>query len=186
MNKKVIKPTPFGSVCIIWSVSKGSPRIIHVLLSRPELSAEKRAMMLFPDSRISSCAEIDAIAVSIKAYLEGENVEFPLDVVDLSICPAFHQLVLRAQHAIPRGKVSAYGLVAAHVGVPDGARAAGNALAGNPFPIIVPCHRTILANFRLGGFGSGIEMKRALLEMEGIVFDEAGRIVGRRLHYSQT
>ena len=46
MNKKVIKPTPFGSVCIIWSVSKGSPRIIHVLLSRPELSAEKRAMML--------------------------------------------------------------------------------------------------------------------------------------------
>lgn len=186
MNKKIIKPTPFGSVCVVWHISSSIPLIVSVLLSKPGLSAEDRAEMLFPDSRKSSCAEIDKIAVSIKAYLEGEAVEFSLDVADLSLCSKFNQQVLRAQHAIPRGSVSAYGLVASHAGVPDGARAAGNALAGNPFPIIVPCHRTILANFRLGGFGGGTEMKRALLEREGVIFDETGRVICRRLHYGKT
>jgi methylated-DNA-[protein]-cysteine S-methyltransferase len=56
-------------------------------------------------------------------------------------------------------------------------------MAANPFPLIVPCHRTILANFHLGGFGSGAEMKRALLTKEGIIFDEAGSVICKRLHY---
>ena len=180
MNKKIIKAKPFGTVCIIWHVSNNSPRIAHILLSRPELSSEKQAEIIFPDSRIFSCAEIDEIGVSIQAYLEGEDVKFSLNIVDLSLCPKFQQSVLRAQYAIPRGSVSTYGLIAAHVGAPDGARAVGNALAGNPFPIIVPCHRTVLSNLHLGGFQSGAEMKRALLEMEGIVFDEAGRVVPKR------
>ena len=169
MNKKIIKPTPFGSVCVVWHVSNNFPLIVSVLLSRPGSSAEDRALLLFPDSRKSSCAEIDKIEVSIKAYLAGEKVKFSLNLVDLSQCTKFQQLVLRAQHAIPRGLVSTYGLVAAHVGVPDGARAVGNALAGNPFPLIVHCHRTILSNLSLGGFQSGTEMKRALLEKEGII-----------------
>jgi methylated-DNA-[protein]-cysteine S-methyltransferase len=186
MNKKIIKPTPFGSVCVVWHVSNNSPLIVHVVLSRPGLSAEDQASALFPDSRKSSCAEIDKIEVSIKAYLAGEKVKFSLNLVDLSQCTKFQQLVLRAQHAIPRGLVSTYGLVAAHVGVPDGARAVGNVMAANPFPLIVPCHRTILSNFRLGGFQSGTEMKRALLEKEGIIFDEAGRVICPSFHYAST
>ena len=177
INKKIIKPTPFGSVCVVWHVSNNMPRIVHVLLSRPGLSAEDRASVLFPDSRASSCAEIDSIAVSIKAYLEGEDIKFPLNIIDLSLCSKFQQSVLRAEHAIPRGSVSTYGLIAAHVGAPGGARAMGNALAGNPFPLIVPCHRAILSNLHLGGFQSGAEMKRALLEKEGIIFDKAGRVI---------
>jgi len=183
MNKKIIKPTPFGTVCIIWFTSNKSPRISHILLSRPELSAEKRAAMLFSDSRISSCAEIDTIASSIKAYLEGENIKFPLNLVDLSQSSKFQQSVLRAQHAIPRGSVSTYGLIAAHVGAPGGARAVGNVLADNPFPLIVPCHRTVLSNLRLGGFQSGARMKRALLEKEGISFDQMGSVICSRFHF---
>jgi methylated-DNA-[protein]-cysteine S-methyltransferase len=182
-NKKIIKPTPFGTVCVIWSVINKNPRISHILLSRPELAAEDRADAIFPDSRKSSCAEIDAIAVSIKAYLEGENIKFSLNLVDLSQCSKFQQSVLRAQHAIPRGSVSTYGLVAAYVDALGGARAVGNALADNPFPLIVPCHRTIRSDFHLGGFQSGAEMKRALLEREGVIFDEMGRVVCKRLHY---
>ena len=106
MNKKIIKPTPFGSVCVVWHVSNNSPLIVHVVLSRPGLSAEDQASALFPDSRKSSCAEIDKIEVSIKAYLAGEKVKFSLNLVDLSQCTKFQQLVLRAQHAIPRGLVS--------------------------------------------------------------------------------
>lgn len=186
MNKKIIKHTPFGSVCIVWHLSNNLPRIVHVLLSRPGWSAVDRLVALFPDSGKASCAEIDATAVSIKACLEGENVKIPLDVVDLSLCSKFNRSVLCAQYAIPRGGVSTYGLVAAHIGVPGGARAVGNALARNPFPVIVPCHRTILSSLHIGGFQSGAEMKRALLEKEGMIFDEAGRVICGRLHYSKT
>ena len=186
MNKKIIKPTPFGSVCVVWHISNNLPLIVSVLLSRPGMSTEDQANVLFPDSRISSCTEIDKAAVSIKAYLEGEKVKFSLNVVDLSPCTKFQQSVLRAQYAIPRGSVSTYGLIAAHVGAPGGARAVGNVMASNPFPLIVPCHRTILSNLRLGGFQSGAGMKRTLLEREGVIFDKAGRVVCKRLHYSQT
>lgn len=182
-NKKIIKHTPFGSVCIVWSISGKLPRIIQILLSMPGLSAENRAAKLFPSARISSCVEIDKTAFSIQAYLEGEDVKFSLNLVDLYQLSEFQQLVLRAQHAIPRGSVSTYGLIAAHVGAPGGARAVGNVMALNPFPIIVPCHRTVLSNLRLGGFQSGVQMKRALLEKEGIVFDEQGRVICCQLHY---
>jgi methylated-DNA-[protein]-cysteine S-methyltransferase len=186
MNKKIIKTTPFGPICVIWSVLNESPLIAHILLSRPGLSAEDQASEFYPDSQISSCKEIDAIADSIKAYLEGEDVKFSLNLVDLSQCTKFQRSVLRAQHAIPRGLVSTYGLITAHVGTPGGGRAVGNALAGNPVPIIVPCHRTVLSNLSLGGFQSGAEMKKALLEKEGVIFDEAGRVICKRLHYDKT
>jgi methylated-DNA-[protein]-cysteine S-methyltransferase len=185
MNKRIITKTPFGTVCIVWSVLNKNPRIANILLSRSGLPAENQVLRLFPDSRKSSCAEIDKIAYSIKAYLEGGNVKFSLNLVDLSQCTKFEQSVLRAQHAIPRGSVSTYGIIAAHVGAPGGARAVGNVMAGNPFPLIVPCHRTIRSGFHLGGFGGGTAMKRALLEREGIIFDDAGRVICKRLHYAK-
>ncbi|MGB5218577.1 MAG: methylated-DNA--[protein]-cysteine S-methyltransferase [Smithella sp.] len=183
-NKKIIRHTPIGSVGIIWSEINKHPLIIHVLLSRPGLSAEKQADNIFAHARNSSCAEIDAIADSIRAYLEGANVKFSLDVLDLSPYTQFQKSVLRAQHAIPRGSVSTYGLIAAHVGASGGARAVGNVMACNPFPLIIPCHRTILSNLHLGGFQSGADIKRALLERDGIIFDEQGRVICKRLHYA--
>ncbi len=184
INKKIIGQTPLGPVCIIWSVSDKCPKIVNVLLSRSGLPAEKQAAKLFPESKISSCSEIDHAASAIKAYLEGEDIRFNLSLVDLSPFSEFQKSVLRAQYAIPRGRVSTYGLIAAHVGAPGGARAVGNVMAGNPFPIIIPCHRTVLSDLRLGGFQSGVKMKRALLEGEGIIFDSTGRVLCKRLHYA--
>jgi methylated-DNA-[protein]-cysteine S-methyltransferase len=185
MNKKIIKATPFGNVYVIWHVLNNLPRIVHVLLSKPGLSAEDQASELYPNSRTSSCAEIDTIAISIKAYLEGEDIKFSLNVVNLSQCSKFQQSVLRATYSIPRGSVSTYQLVAASLGIPKGARAVGNALANNPFPFIVPCHRVISSNRHIGGYGGGIEMKQALLEREGIGFDHAERVICKRLHYGK-
>ncbi len=65
----------------------------------------------------------------------------------------------------------------------NGARVVGNALARNPFPIIIPCHRAIKSNGALGGFQGGIKMKRALLELEGIEFSERGMVVTKRIYY---
>ncbi len=185
-NRKIIKPTPFGTVCIIWSVSNKIPRIVRVLLSKPGLTAEGQASELYPDSRISSCAEIDAVADSINAHLEGEDVLFNLDIVDFTLCSTFQQSVLRATYSIPRGSVSTYRLIAAYVGIPDGARAVGNVMACNPFPFIVPCHRVIRSDRHIGGYGGGIEMKRALLEKEGVNFNRTGMVICKRLHYGST
>ena len=84
---------------------------------------------------------------------------------------------------IPRGRVSTYKRIAAHLGSPTGARAVGNALAGNPFPIIIPCHRAVRSDMSLGGYQGGLSMKRRLLEMEGITFDDTGRIATKKLFY---
>ena len=184
MNLKLVEPTPFGPVAVMWSELDGSPKIFRILLTRPKLLAERIAMDLYPTARSSSCAEIDAVASRIKAFLAGEAIAFPLDIIALSSRPPFQQAVLRAEHAIPRGRVSAYGLIAAHLGKPMAGRAVGNALATNPFPIIVPCHRAVRSNGELGGFQGGPAMKRALLEQEGIPFDSEGRVAVPRFHYS--
>jgi methylated-DNA-[protein]-cysteine S-methyltransferase len=185
MNKTIILSTPFGPVAIVWSLFSGFPKIVRVLLSTPEVSAEVRVSRLYPDSEASSCAEIDAIAKEIGAFLGGGNIRFSLDVVDLNLCSPFQQSVLRAEHPIPRGSVSTYQLIATHLGKRNGARAVGNALANNPFPIIVPCHRAIRSDRSLGGFQGGLDMKRALLRTEGVIFDSSGRVLTRRFHYAR-
>jgi methylated-DNA-[protein]-cysteine S-methyltransferase len=181
---KIVEPTPFGPVAVIWSGLDGIPAVLRIFLSKPGTSAPDLASRVYPDSRPSSCAEIDAVSAKILAFLAGENVTFPLGLVALTICPPFQQAVLSAEHGIPRGSVSTYGLIARHLGRPLGARAVGNALAGNPFPLIVPCHRAVRSGGGLGGFQGGPGMKRALLEREGIAIDDAGRVAVPRYHYS--
>jgi len=67
--------------------------------------------------------------------------------------------------------------------MPKGARVVGNALARNPFPIIIPCHRAIKTNGELGGFQGGLDMKRALLELEGIEVSDKGKVITDRIYY---
>ena len=181
--KKTIKSTPYGPVIIIWSMSSIGPKIVQVLLSNPSASATKKAAKLCPDTDESSCGEIDSVALDIHGFLEGEPIDFSLDVADFSMCGKFQQRVLHAEHAIPRRSVSTYKLIAAHLGVTGGARAVGNALANNPFPIIVPCHRAIMSDHSLGGYQGGLEMKRSLLGKEGILFDGSGRVRCSQFHY---
>jgi methylated-DNA-[protein]-cysteine S-methyltransferase len=184
-NKRILKPTPFGPVAIIWSIINGIPKIIRVLLSRPGLSAEDNAFKLYPDSSSSSCLEIENIADSMKAHLEGEDITFSLDATQMPLCSSFQESVLQAEHGIPRGSVSTYKLLAEHLGRPNGARAVGNALANNPFPLIIPCHRAVRSDLHLGGYQGGLEMKQALLAMEGIYFDDLGRVIVSRFYYGR-
>jgi methylated-DNA-[protein]-cysteine S-methyltransferase len=185
MNRKIIKSTPFGPVGVIWTGLNDKPEIVRILLSKPGLSAQDQVSELYPNSQPSSCAEIDDVTIAIKGLLEGEEIEFSLDIADLSLCTEFQQLVLRAEHRIPRGSISTYQLIAKYLGKRNGARAVGNALANNPFPLIVPCHRAIRSDRHLGGYQGGLEMKRALLEKEGIPFDDTGRVACAQFHYER-
>jgi methylated-DNA-[protein]-cysteine S-methyltransferase len=169
----------------MWTGLNDNPKIVRILLSKPELSAEDQIAELYPNSRPFSCEDIDDIANMIRGFLEGEEIEFSLDVADLSLCTEFQQLVLRAEHRIPRGSVSTYQLIARHLGRINGARAVGNALANNPFPVIVPCHRAIRSDRYFGGYQGGLEMKLALLEMEGISVSNAGRVSCAHFYYEQ-
>jgi methylated-DNA-[protein]-cysteine S-methyltransferase len=183
MRLRTLEQTAFGPVTIVWDVGAGVPVVARVLLSRAGACGDERARMLFPHARPGSCAEIDAVASAIDALLAGDAVDIPLDVADLASRPPFQRAVLRAEHAVPRGRVSTYRLLATRLGRPSAARAVGNALATNPFPLIVPCHRAVRSDGRLGGYQGGIAMKRALLEMEGVRVDE-GRVVRPSLHYT--
>jgi O-6-methylguanine DNA methyltransferase len=136
-----------------------------------------RRLGMTPDPQ--SPPEIKILANQIQKFLSREPVEFA--VADLSICGDFQKRVLLAERKIPRGKVCSYGELARILGAPRAARAVGTALARNPFPLIIPCHRAVRSDGNLGGFAGGLKMKRVLLEMEGVTFDSRGRI--KRNHF---
>lgn len=172
-----LRETPFGPVALLWSVCGGEPKIQRVLLSRPHVSVKEVLQALFSEAISSTAAEVDLLADQIAAFLRGEDIGFSLSRVRLDLCSSFQQQVLRAEHGIPRGQVSTYQRIAAYLGNANGARAVGAALANNPFPIIIPCHRAIRSDGTLGGYQGGIKMKRTLLGMEGVLFDAMGRVV---------
>jgi len=179
----LIRSSPFGPVALLWSVYKGQPKIFRALLSTSKVSAKHQVTKLFPDSEAATCSEIDAIADDIETFFRGEDIRFSLEIVCMDLCSEFQQEVLRAEHGIPRGAVSTYQRIARHVGRQRGARAVGNALATNPFPIIIPCHRAIRTDLTIGGYQGGITMKRTLLQMEGIDFNETGRVETKNFFY---
>jgi len=84
----------------------------------------------------------------------------------ISKYPQFYQKVWKIISQIPKGEVRSYSWVAKKIGSPKAARAVGQALKNNPFPVIIPCHRVIRKNGSLGGYSQGIEKKRLLLKKE--------------------
>ncbi|MFQ5848970.1 MAG: methylated-DNA--[protein]-cysteine S-methyltransferase [Candidatus Binatia bacterium] len=99
------------------------------------------------------------------AYFAGQLRSFstPCDLCRLS---AFSQAVLRIATKIPYGEVRSYRWVAERLGKPKASRAVGNALARNPIPIIIPCHRVVRSDGSLGGYTLGLDWKARLLELE--------------------
>lgn len=100
-------------------------------------------------------------------YFEGIEVVWDVDL-DLKGLPDFTRRVYEKVARIPYGYLSTYGEIANDVGCIGGARAVGQVMAANRFPLIVPCHRIISSGGAIGGFSSGIDLKRHLLGLEGI------------------
>lgn len=103
-------------------------------------------------------------AVEIREYLEGKRKSFdvPLEMKGTE----FQKKVWKALLDIPYGKTATYGQIAAAAGSPQGGRAVGRANHDNPIAILVPCHRVVGANGKLTGYAGGLEIKKALLELE--------------------
>ena len=169
INHRII-PSKFGDVVLVWREEELGPKILGLTLPQAGIGMEENLVSDHPLDVIEHLCE------QIGRYLDGEAVEYPVDHLDSTRCSEFQWRVLMVERTIPRGCVCSYGQLAAMVGNPKAARAVGSALARNPFPIIIPCHRTVRNDGSLGGFGGGLAMKRAFLEMEGVVFDEQDRV----------
>ena len=109
-----------------------------------------------------------ATADALKQMLAGRAAK-NLPPFDWSGTTEFQQSVWREMLKISTGKTRSYGEVAERIGKPKAVRAVGGACGANPIPVLVPCHRILAANKRLGGFSGGISWKKDLLSREGIV-----------------
>ncbi|MFI6104948.1 methylated-DNA--[protein]-cysteine S-methyltransferase [Streptomyces sp. NPDC051310] len=106
---------------------------------------------------------------ALEAYFAGGLREFRLEL-DWSLTTGFNWQVLRElASGVPYGTVVGYGELAKRVGQPGAAQAVGAAMGSNPLPVVVPCHRVVESGGGLGGFGGGLETKRRLLALEGLL-----------------
>lgn len=129
----------------------------------------------FPQDNKYACGELE---LQLDEYFAGDRDRFTLEV-QLS-GTEFQRSVWARLLKIPYGSVMTYGEIAQKIGRKDAARAVGNAVAQNPIPILVPCHRVVPANGSVGSYalrtfadGSGSSSKRRLLELEGAIALEA-------------
>jgi methylated-DNA-[protein]-cysteine S-methyltransferase len=130
-----------------------------------------RSVELKPGSTNGStmCKDCAEVQLAFDKYFSGDGDALANVAVDVSAAKTdFHRKVLKVLHdTVPAGATTSYGELATAAGRPGAARAVGSAMANNPVPIIVPCHRVLASDGKLGGYGGGLEMKRKLLELEG-------------------
>jgi methylated-DNA-[protein]-cysteine S-methyltransferase len=103
----------------------------------------------------------------LERFLQGAKVDFDVPF-DLGRMGDFTRRVLMEVKRIPHGRVVSYREIGRRLGYPMAARAVGQAVGRNPLPIVIPCHRVIASDGRLGGFGMGCNVKEQLLAVEGI------------------
>jgi methylated-DNA-[protein]-cysteine S-methyltransferase len=162
--------TAMGFVGIAWS-GKGLTRLC--LFQRDRAAIERRLERLGASKQGDAGdapAWIAALADDIRAYAEGEDIDFSGVPVDLAGIDDFRLAIYEAARALGFGKTSTYGELArraGHAGLP---RETGQALGSNPVPLVIPCHRILAAGGRIGGFSApgGSATKEKMLALEGV------------------
>lgn len=154
--------TPAGWVGVLGS-GGGLKR-----LTLPGSSEEAVHKVLNAGGAVPSPQRFRGLVERLRVYFAGGKVDFP-EEVDLSAATAFQREVWEATRLIPWGETRSYAWLAERIGKPRAVRAVGNALGRNPLPVIIPCHRVLASNGRLGGFSGGLAMKKYLLCLENSV-----------------
>lgn len=117
-------------------------------------------------------AELDEVRRELDLYFAGKLDHFDLPL-DWRLSSGFRRRVLRAINRIPYGQTRSYTEMALEAGNERAVRAAGTACGSNPIPLVVPCHRVLRTGGALGGYGGGLPMKQALLELEGVLDEKS-------------
>jgi methylated-DNA-[protein]-cysteine S-methyltransferase len=162
-------PSNLGWFAIAWA----DDRLTRLTFGHPSAAAAIASLEADDDFATTNAKTVPAwiqkLASRLQSYAAGNDEQFDDVPLDLSHLSAFQARVIRACRRIGRGRVRTYGELAATAGAEGAARAVGNCMAKNRFPIIIPCHRVVGSAGSLGGFSArdGISMKRRMLDMEG-------------------
>jgi methylated-DNA-[protein]-cysteine S-methyltransferase len=171
--------TPIGTCGIAWS-ARGIAG-----LQLPEATADATRACLrrrWPDAVESELpAGVGHAIERVLVLLMGEAADLADIPLDLEATPEFHRKVYEVARTIAPGQTMTYGEIARRLGVPHEAREVGQALGRNPVAIIVPCHRVLGADGKMGGFSAngGVSTKRRMLEIEGASAVGAGPLFDR-------
>jgi methylated-DNA-[protein]-cysteine S-methyltransferase len=158
---------PFGPV-FLAKTSKGLCRV-SFRRSQEELLGELEVRSLLPEM---APGKLERERRELGEYFAGKRRRIDVPV-DLRWGTEFQRKVLAAARRIPFGECQCYADVAKRVGRPNAQRAVGNALGKNPVAIVIPCHRVVASGGGLGGYTGGLDVKRKLMEIEGIELEEA-------------
>ena len=165
--------TAVGACAVAW----GPGGITGVQLPDGDEPATRvRMQRRFPEAqRVAPPPAVEAAIGAMQALLRGETTDLTAVAVDLDAVDHLARRVYAVARTIPPGATLSYGEVADRIGEPRLTREVGRALADNPVPIIVPCHRVLAAGGRIGGFSAngGITMKLRLLAIEGALLTGA-------------
>jgi methylated-DNA-[protein]-cysteine S-methyltransferase len=146
----------------------GSPAGLRgVSLPLPTEKAAVKALGSEAERAVMSTNFFPDLTKRFRDYFSGKNVAFP-DKLDYNGFTSFQCKVWEVARLIPYGNTKNYGWIAHQIGNPGAARAVGQALGRNPFPVIVPCHRVLASDGSLGGFTGGSELKKRLLALEKV------------------
>lgn len=150
--------------CILLVARNGRLFRLDMMAGEPHL-IKKELAAAYPGS-VESENPFREIREDLDRYFKGEKVEFRAEI-DISGLRPFTQKVLKELMNIPYGELRSYGWIGKRLGYPSASRAVGQAVGRNPIPIIIPCHRVIRQDGNIGGFSSGIHIKKMLLSIEG-------------------
>jgi len=159
--------TPVGACALVWG-ERGLAGVLPPEAS--ETATRASAQRRYPGAQEApATTEVQRVIERIRGLLAGGRDDLEDIALDLSAIPPFNRRVYAVARAIHPGSTRSYGEIAAQLGEPHAARAVGQALGANPFPIMVPCHRVLAAGAKAGGFSApgGTRTKLRLLEIEG-------------------
>jgi len=140
--------------------------LVHLAFDQPDAVVHHLADRLSPRV-LEAPARLDPVRTQLDEYFDGRRRSFDLHL-DWALSTGFRRRVLAELAQVTYGEVVTYRTLAERSGSPKASRAVGSAMATNPIPIVVPCHRVIRTGGALGGYGGGLEMKRHLLALEGV------------------
>ena len=172
-------PSPFGTFHIVWDPSDEKHPLRRIFLSAHAETSLNRMSRRYPDISFLASARIRNLGQLITSFLEGDPVSLEKIPLDLNRFSPFQAAVLKAERQVPAGNVTTYSRLAKFVNSPRAARAVGHALAENPFPLLIPCHRVVHSDGALGGYQGGSDMKMRLLERESVPFTPDGKVCMR-------
>jgi methylated-DNA-[protein]-cysteine S-methyltransferase len=154
---------------IVYAVDQGVVKVEIPDLSRVDTAHHPMSSEFEPSELTAHAAHM------LQRYFQEERIEFGDIPVVLDGLTPFRQNILKVIRNLTYGEICSYGHVAVECGSPHAARAVGGALAANPVPIIIPCHRVVASDGRLTGYSApgGECTKRVLLKMEGVNFEGA-------------